>query len=85
MIGQFQGINGYQDKHSNPVFKHCKNPDKWEIQDSRFIMFRYGEGDAIDIKMRENNSDGREEINITVDKEGKLEAHHRAAHIYSGA
>ena len=35
-------IKGYQDKHSNPVFKHCKNPDRWEVKDSRFIMFRYG-------------------------------------------
>ena len=42
-------IKGYQDKHSNPVFKHCKNPDKWEVKDSRFIMFRYGKGGAIDI------------------------------------
>ena len=31
-------IKGYQDKHSNPVFKHAKNPDKWEVKDSRFIM-----------------------------------------------
>ena len=52
-------IKGYQDKHSNPVFKHCKNPDKWEIKDSRFIMFRYGKGGSIDIKIRENNSDFR--------------------------
>ena len=74
MIGKFQWINGYQDKHSNPVFKHCKNPDKWEIKDSRFIMFRYGEGGAIDIKIRENNSDFKHDINITVDKDGKLQA-----------
>ena len=33
-------IKGYEDVHSNPVFKHCKNPDKWEVKDSRFIMFR---------------------------------------------
>ena len=39
-------IKGYEDVHSNPVFKHCKNPDKWEVKDSRFIMFRYGEGSA---------------------------------------
>ena len=44
-------IKGYEDKHSNPVFKHCKNPDKWEVKDSRFIMFRYGKGGAIDIKI----------------------------------
>ena len=67
-------IKGYEDKHSNPVFKHAKNPDQWEIKDSRFIMFRYGEGGAIDIKIRENNSDFKHDINITVDKDGKLQA-----------
>ena len=67
-------VKGYEDKNSNPVFKHCKNPDKWEIKDSRFIMFRYGEGGAIDIKIRENNSDFKHDINITVDKDGKLQA-----------
>ena len=46
-------IKGYEDKHSNPVFKHCKNPDKWEVNDSRFIMFRYGKGGAIDIRIME--------------------------------
>ena len=74
MIGQFQWINGYEDKNSNPVFKHAKNPDKWEVKDSRFIMFRYGKGGAIDIKIRENNSDLKHDINITVDKNGKLQA-----------
>ena len=63
-----------KDKHSNPVFKHCKNPDKWEVKDSRFIMFRYGEGGSIDIKIRENNSDFKHDINITVDDDGKLKA-----------
>ena len=67
-------IKGYEDKNSNPVFKHCKNPDKWEIEDSRFIMFRYGEGRAIDIRIREKNTDLKHDINITVDDEGKLKA-----------
>ena len=44
------------------------------MKDSRFIMFRYGEGGAIDIKIRENNSDLKHDINITVDKDGKLQA-----------
>ena len=34
-------IKGYEDTNSNPVYKHCKNPDKWEVKDSRVIMFRY--------------------------------------------
>jgi len=67
-------IKGYEDKNSNPVFKHCKNPDKWEIEDSRFIMFRYGEGRAIDIRIMEKNTDLKHDINITVDDDGKLKA-----------
>ena len=67
-------IKGYEDVNSNPVFKHCKNPDKWEVKDSRFIMFRYGEGGAIDIRIIENNTDLKHDINITVDDDGKLKA-----------
>ena len=67
-------IKGYEDVNSNPVFKHCKNPDKWEVKDSRFIMFRYGEGNAIDIRIMENDTDLKHDINITVDKDGKLKA-----------
>ena len=37
-------------------------------------MFCYGEGGSIDIKIRENNSDFKHDINITVDKDGKLQA-----------
>ena len=71
-------LKGYEDKHSNPVFKHCKNPDKWEVKDSRFIMFCYGEGGSIDIKIRENNSDFKHDINITVDKDLQLLNHFRS-------
>ena len=67
-------IKGYEDVNSNPVFKHCKNPDKWEVKDSRFIMFRYGEGNAIDIRIMENDTDLKHDINITVDDDGKLKA-----------
>ena len=67
-------VKGYEDEHSHPVYKHAKNPDKWEIKDSRFIMFEYGEGNAIDIRIMENNSDLRHDINITVDDDGKLKA-----------
>ena len=48
------------------------NPDKWEVKDSRLIMFRYGEGGAIDIRIMENDSDFQHQINITVDDDGKL-------------
>ena len=67
-------IKGYEDVNSNPVFKHCKNPDKWEVKDSRFIMFRYGKGNAIDIRIMENDTDLKHDINITVDDDGKLKA-----------
>ena len=67
-------IKGFEGPHSNPIFKHAKNPDKWEVKDSRFIMFRYGEGGAIDIRIMENDADLRHDINITVDEDGKLKA-----------
>ena len=63
---------GYEDKHSNPVYRWATNPDKWEVKDSRLIMFRYGEGGAIDIRIMENDSDFQHQINITVDDDGKL-------------
>ncbi|MED5270710.1 MAG: hypothetical protein VYE26_04615 [Pseudomonadota bacterium] len=37
-------------------------------------MFRYGKGGAIDIRIMENNTDFRHDINITVDDDGKLQA-----------
>ena len=67
-------IKGYEDKHSNPVFKHCKTPAKGEVKDSRFIMFRYGKGGSIDIRIMENDTDFKHDINITVDNDGKLKA-----------
>ena len=36
-------------------------------------MFRYGEGGAIDIRIMENDTDLKHDINITVD-DGKLKA-----------
>ena len=67
-------IRGHQDKHTNPVYKWATNPDRWEIKDSRFIMFCYGKGGAIDIRIMENDTDLKHSINITVDKDGKLKA-----------
>ena len=66
-------IKGFEGPNSNPVFKHAKNPDKWEVKDSRFIMFCYGEDGSIDIKIRENNTDLKHDINIVVE-DGKLKA-----------
>ena len=74
MIGQFQWINGYQDKHSNPVYKHAKNPDKWDISADRFHITYYGEGGAIDIKILDSKNDFAHHVNITVDDDGKLKA-----------
>ena len=37
-------------------------------------MFRYGKGGAIDIRIMENDTDFKHDINITVDDDGKLKA-----------
>ena len=64
---------GYEDKHSNPVYKHCYDPDKWEVKSNRLIMSYYGDGGAIDIILMDTDTDFRHQINITVD-DGKLQA-----------
>ena len=74
MIAQFQWINGYKDKNSNPVYKHAKNPDKWEAESNRLILSYYGDGGAIDIRLMDTDNDLQHQINITVDKDGKLKA-----------
>jgi len=66
-------IKGYEDKHSNPVYKHAKNPDKWDIKCSRLIMSCYGDDGAIDIRLMDTDNDLQHQINITVD-DGKLKA-----------
>ena len=67
-------FKGYEDKHSNPVYKHCYDPDKWEIKSNRLIMTCYGKGGAIDIRLMDTDNDLQHQINITVDKNGKLKA-----------
>jgi len=74
MIGQFQWIKGHESKHSNPVYKHAKNPDKWDISADRFYITYYGEGGAIDIKILDSKTDFAHHVNITVDDDGKLKA-----------
>ena len=66
-------IKGYEDKHSNPVYKHAKNPDKWEVSADRFYMTYYGEGNAIDIRLMNTDSDLQHQLNITIE-DGKLKA-----------
>ena len=73
MIGQFQWINGYEDKHSNPVYKHAESPENWKVKCNKVFMQYYGEGGSIDIRIMENNTDFQHQINITVD-DGKLKA-----------
>ena len=67
-------IKGYEDKHSNPVYKHAKNPKKWDISADRFHITYYGEGGAIDIKVLDSKTDFAHHVNITVDDDGKLKA-----------
>ena len=66
-------IKGYEDIHSNPVYKHCDNPDKWEVKSNRLIMSCYGNGNAIDIRLMDTDKDFQHQINITI-VDGKLNA-----------
>ena len=67
-------IKGFEDIHSNPVYKHCKNPNKWEVKSNRLIVSYYGDGGAIDIRLMDTDNDLQHQINITVDDDGKLKA-----------
>ena len=67
-------IKGFEDIHSNPVYKHCKNPNKWEVKSNRLIVSYYGNGGAIDIRLMDTDNDLQHQINITVDDDGKLKA-----------
>ena len=73
MIGQFKWIKGYQDKHSNPVYKHAKNPNNWQIECNKLFMQCYGKDSAIDIRLMNTDKDLQHQINITID-DGKLKA-----------
>ena len=64
---------GYEDKHSNPVYKHAESPDKWDVECNRLIMSCYGEGNAIDIRLMNTDSDLQHQLNITIE-DGKLKA-----------
>jgi len=66
-------FKGYEDTNSNPVYKHCKNPDKWEIKSNRLIVSYYGNGGAIDIRLMDTDEDLQHQINITIN-DGKLQA-----------
>ena len=64
---------GYEDKHSNPVYKHATSPDKWDVECNRLIMNSYGEGNAIDIRLMNTDKDLQHQLNITIE-DGKLKA-----------
>ena len=66
-------IKGFEDIHSNPVYKHCKNPNKWEVKSNRLIVSYYGNGGAIDIRLMDTDKDLQHQINITI-VDGKLNA-----------
>ena len=66
-------IKGYEDKNSNPVYKHADSPSKWDIKCSRLIKSCYREGAAIDIRLMDNDNDFQHQINITIN-DGKLKA-----------
>jgi len=66
-------VKGYEDKHSNPVYRHSKSPEQWQIECNRLIMSCYGEGGSIDIRLMNTDKDLQHQINITVE-DGKLKA-----------
>jgi len=66
-------IKGFEGPNSNPVFKHCKNPNKWEVKSNRLIMSYYGDGGAIDIRLMDTDKDLQHQLNITIE-DGKLKA-----------
>jgi len=74
MIGQFKWIKGYEDKHSNPVYKHCDNPERWDIKGNKVFVSCYGKGGAIDIRIMDTDNDLQHQVNITIDDRGKLNA-----------
>ena len=66
-------IKGYEDKNSNPVYKHAESPEQWKIECNRLIMSCYGEGGSIDIRLMNTDKDLQHQINITIE-DGKLKA-----------
>tara|TARA_B100001996_G_scaffold247329_1_gene191597 strand:+ start:150 stop:416 length:267 start_codon:yes stop_codon:yes gene_type:complete len=61
-------------ENSNPVNRYTDNPSQWEVTGSRVIFNCYGEGQAIDIRIMETDSDKQHQVNITVGDDGKLKA-----------
>ena len=59
---------------SNPVYRYADSPTQWEATGSRVIFNFYGEGQAIDIRIMETDSDKQHQVNITVGEDGKLKA-----------
>ena len=64
-------IKGYEDKHSNPVYKHAESPESWKVKCNKVFMQCYGKGGAIDIRLMDTDNDFQHQINITVE-EGEL-------------
>ena len=63
---------GHQSTNSNPVYRHTDEPSQWEAT-GRVIFNCYGNGQAIDIRIMETDSDKQHQYNITI-QDGKLKA-----------
>ena len=61
-------------ENSNPVNRYANSPSRWEATGSRVIFNFYGEGQAIDIRIMETDSDKQHQVNITIGDDGKLKA-----------
>jgi len=59
-------------ENSNPVNRYTNSPSQWEAT-GRLIFNCYGDGQSIDIRIMEIDSDKQHQVNITID-DGKLKA-----------
>ena len=60
-------------ENSNPINRYTDSPPQWEAT-GRLIFNCYGDGQAIDIRIMEIDSDKQHQVNITVGDDGKLKA-----------
>ena len=67
-------IKGYEDKNSNPVYKHAESPESWKVKCNKLFMQCYGKGGAIDIRLMDTDNDFQHQINIVIGDDGKLKA-----------
>ena len=58
-------IKGYEDKHSNPVYKHEENPERCKVECNKIFMQCYGKCVAIYITIMNTDKYLQHQIKIT--------------------